>query len=110
MRAHVTKEVGGREVAILELTVGEIRQWLAEGWLADIESMVDPVDAALFADFTIPDLLRLTDLKRADIDAARPAELAELWARVKEVNADFFQMRELRLEKAAASATDALNS
>ena len=106
MRAQVTMPALGREVVIRELTVGEIRQWLTEGWLADIESMADAVDAALFGDFTLPDLLRLTDLTRNEIDGATPADLAAIWARAKAVNADFFQMRELRLEKMAA-ATDA---
>ncbi len=100
MRAVTTIQVLGRDVSIKELTVAEIRQWLAEGWLSDIESSIDPVDVVLFDGWSIPELRRLTDLSVEEIDRATPSELEAVWEKAKGVNRIFFQMRDERLAKA----------
>jgi hypothetical protein len=89
MRVIREIEVAGLKIQVKELTVGEIRAWLKEASAAG----GDLVDAALFEEFSVPDLCAMTDLKSADIDGLQPSEVRQVSAVAKEVNADFFAMR-----------------
>ena len=89
MRVIREIEVAGLKVQVRELTVGEIRAWLKDAAAPG----GDLVDAALFDDFGIPDLCRMTDLKAEDVDALQPSDMRKIAAVAQEVNADFFAMR-----------------
>lgn len=95
MRVAREVEIADRKVVVVELTVGEIRAWLAS---AQADGG-DIVDALLFEEFDPDALVRMTNLSAADIDAMTPSELTELAGHCREVNRDFFAMRQ-RMVKA----------
>lgn len=95
MKVVKTVPACGRDVTVSELTVGEIRAWLAGAAAGDD---ADVVDVALFEEVTLTDLLRMTDLTADEIAGAAPSELASLRESVKAVNRDFFSLRS-RLER-----------
>ncbi len=89
MRVIREIDLDGRSVQIRELTVGEVRQWLA--------SKVTPgdmVDSLLFEDIALSDLGFLTDLDADAVDTLTLSEVERVVAVAKEVNAAFFAMRE----------------
>lgn len=102
MRVIREIDLGDKTVQVKELTVGEIRAWLKDSGMVS----GDLVDAALFEEFSLPDLLHMTDLTAAAIDELLPSDLQKVFAVVKEVNPDFFAMRSraLALGRAALSA------
>ncbi len=77
-------------VGFKEMTVGEIRAWLKASGLVS----GDAIEATLFADYSLPDLLHLTTLTDAEIDLLPPSEIHRAFAFAKEVNPDFFEMRQ----------------
>lgn len=89
MRVIREIEVGGRKVQVKELSVGEIRAWLAGLG----SSTVDAVDVALFEEMSLGELALMTGLSQQDIEAMTPSELAEVLTTAQEVNARFFGMR-----------------
>jgi hypothetical protein len=102
---RVVKEIaiGGKTVEVRELTVADIR-----AWLKDMETAApgaDMLDVALFEDFGLDDLTRLTSLTRADMDIMTPTELRQVHAACKEVNGDFFGMRARLMEIGRAALT-----
>jgi hypothetical protein len=94
MRIVKTVPIGGRDVTVKELTVGEIRAWLADMG-ADGD---DVVSVALFEDATLADLSRMSDITAEEIAAAAPSELAAVLDMMRAVNKDFFSLR-ARLSK-----------
>ena len=90
MRVIREVKIGERAVSVKELTLGEIRGWLRES----SSPAGDVVDATLFEDFDAQDLCVMTSLKGAELDALTPTECRELAAACREVNADFFAMRQ----------------
>jgi len=82
------KKIGDRVVQIKELTLAEIRAWLADQGEGDV------VDAMLFDDCSLRDLTRLTDLQAAALEELAPSEIEELVNAAREVNWRFFAMRE----------------
>jgi len=93
-------DVAGRQVVVREMTVAEIRAWLDAVSQGDINL----VDAALFEEFSIADIPRMTDLTMADIDAMTPSQVRLVQERCKEVNGDFFGMRARTAEVGLAVA------
>lgn len=91
MRVIREIEVAGIGIQIKELTVGEIRAWFKETTAAGGGG--DLVDATLFDEFSMADIKVLTNLRDDRIDGLTPAEVREIAAAAKEVNADFFAMR-----------------
>jgi len=90
MRVIREIEVAGLRVQVRELTVGEIR-----AWLKDAQSGAgDVLDVLLFEDIDLPALARMTDLDAAAIEAMTPGDLRRVIDAAREVNADFFAMRE----------------
>lgn len=96
MKVVKTMPAVGRDVTVKELTVGEIRAWLAAAAAGAPDG--DVVSVALFEEVTLDDLLRMTDITADEIAGAAPSELAELREAVKAVNRDFFSLRS-RLER-----------
>ena len=101
MRVIREIDLGDKTVQVKELTVGEIRAWLKDSGMVS----GDLVDAALFAEFSLPDLQRMTDLSIEDVAGLAPSDLRQVFAACEEVNADFFAMRRraLALGRAALS-------
>lgn len=90
-RVEQTVPACGREVRVRELTVKEIRQWLAE--LSVTQEGVDVVDQLLFDDVALSEIGRMTDLTADEMASATPSELDALAARCREVNRHFFALR-----------------
>ncbi|WP_033998010.1 hypothetical protein [Pseudomonas paraeruginosa] len=85
-----SKEItlGDKSVLVRELTVLQVRDWLAE--MQQPGTPRDPVDEALFPECSLTDLQRMTSLTAADIDQLRPSQLREVLALCKELNPSFF--------------------
>ena len=92
MQAARLFDLDGRQVVIKELSLGEIRAWLAS--VVNQSEGGDVVDALLFEDFDPAALVRMTDLTAADLDSYTPSDLRRLAAVCRELNPDFFAMRE----------------
>lgn len=123
MRAEIRETFAERSVLFKELTLAEIRQWLAlvtadAAAAATTENAgfsapaVDVATSQLFEDFDVADLVMLTDLVDDDLGDFTPAELAAIHARCKTVNARFFAMRErlVAIGQAAMEATPQASS
>lgn len=82
-----------KKVVVRELTVGEIR-----AWLADKEQPGNLVDSMLIEDISLSDLLILSDLTMADIEDMTPGEIDLVIGIAKEINVTFFAMRGKILE------------
>lgn len=89
MRIIREHPLDGRKAMVKELTVGEIRAWLA----GKVE-LGDLVDTMLFEELALSDIEQLTDLTAEEIDQLAPSEIDALLPVLKEVNARFFAMRE----------------
>ncbi|WP_375738075.1 hypothetical protein [Pseudomonas boanensis] len=83
--------IGERRVTVRELTVAEVRQWLND---AAGKVSVDTVDAMLFEEISLPDLARMTSLDVESMGDWQPSQLREVIAAAKDLNKDFFAMRE----------------
>lgn len=101
MRVIREIDLDGKAVQVKELTVGEIRAWLKDSGMVS----GDLVDATLFEEFSLPDLLRMTSLTTEAIAGLTPGDLRQVFAACEEVNKDFFAMRSraLALGRAALS-------
>lgn len=94
MRNVQTVCIGDNSIEVRELTLAEIRAWLA--WLETGQGnagVPDLLDTALFDDFGLSDLLRMTSMTAADMEASSPSELRKVYDACQEVNRDFFSMR-----------------
>lgn len=90
MAATRSVMVGERPVTVRELTVAEVRNWVAE-----LEGRhLDPIRAMVFDDCSLDDLERMADMSAADMEAFAPGDLAELHAAAKALNPHFFKVRE----------------
>ena len=85
--------VAGKPAVAREMTVAEIRDWLAGKTGGE-----DVVDSLLFDDLSLPDLCQMSSLSKADIDKLAPSEIQLVIDEAKKVNQAFFAMR-LRLVK-----------
>ena len=110
--AAVAVMVGERSVAVKELTVTEVRDWIAE---AEAGLSVDPVRAMVFDDCSLDDLARLSDMLADDMEACTVAQLTPLRDKAKALNPHFFRVREalisvsraIQAGLALSSSTDA---
>lgn len=96
---------GARDVKVRELTVKEIRAWLAEGVMKDLKDLekLSAVDLVLLDDVSLSDLKIMTDITDEEIDESAPSQLEGLRDFCKEVNKGFFVLRK-KLEEAGAKA------
>lgn len=85
-------------VTIKELSVGEIREWLAE---MQKGVNVGYIDALLIDGVTLQDLERMSSLTMEQIDKLSPTQLARVADAARERNSHFFEFRQsvLRIGK-----------
>ena len=89
----------GTPVIVREMTVLQVRDWLAA---ATAERPLDLVGDGLFPACALADLPRMTDLTAERIDQLRPSQIEQVIAACKELNPHFFGMTE-RLSRALQS-------
>jgi prepilin-type processing-associated H-X9-DG protein len=91
-RANFTFADGSsRTVQVRELSVKEIRDWVKD---ATTSSEFDMVTEGLFTETSLKDFCLMTDLTQADLDNLKPSTIREVAKLCKEVNPDFFSLRE----------------
>lgn len=92
MTQHITnaKELmlGEIPVTVREMTVLQVRKWLAEMQSPGVKH--DLVGEALFLDCSLPDLQRMTSITIEQFDALRPSQIRQVIELCKELNPDFF--------------------
>jgi hypothetical protein len=93
MRVEKTITAMGRDVKVRELTVAEIRQWLAEAQTMGDGDSPDVLSMLLFDELSLDELQKFTDLTPDEISEAAPSVLYEVKEFVKEVNSHFFVLR-----------------
>lgn len=97
----------GQIVTVRELTVGEIRAWLAEAEQAT-EAQMDVVGSLLLGDVALADLARMTDISAAEMDALPLSAINQIKAVARGLNADFFALRQ-RITEVALGLAKATN-
>ena len=77
-------------VTVRELTVAEIR-----AWLADVQQAqgADLVDVLLLKDVALQDITRMSSLSMDQINTLTPSQLRAVLDAAREINADFFALR-----------------
>jgi hypothetical protein len=78
-------------VTVRELTVGEIRAWLADVQAAS--DAVDIVDVMLLRDVSLQDVQRMSSLTAEQVEALAPSQIRTVVAAARELNEDFFGLR-----------------
>lgn len=92
MPATAIAKVGEREVTVRELTVKEVRNWVAE---IEAGAVADPLRRLLFDDCSLDDILRMVvDPDAEFLEGFGESDLAELHAKAKAINPYFFRVRE----------------
>jgi len=99
----IAVEFAGRTVLCRELTVAEIRAWLLDAGKA--QTAADIIADFLFGELRFADLLRVTDVTAAELEAAYPSDIARLVAGAQEANPHFFGFAR-RLEGLAQTVTN----
>lgn len=95
-------QLGGIAVTVRELTVLQVRNWLAE--MVNPTGQADIVDQAFFDECSLGDLQRMTSLTREQIDQLRPSQLRDVIALCRELNPDFFGFMGRLVKPAAPTA------
>lgn len=90
MPAERVVEIKGLTATVRELTVAEVRDWVAE-----IESgaNVDPLRSMVFDDCGLDDLARMSDADAAVLESFTASELEPLRGACKALNPYFFKVR-----------------
>ena len=91
MTLKQTVQLGELSVIVRELTVGEIRAWMKR---TAESSTHDLVDDTLIESSSLADLLTMSDLRAAQLDDLTPNQVRQLLDACREVNRDFFALRE----------------
>lgn len=86
-----TVQIDGMRVTVRELTVGEIRAMMKR--LAEAANP-DPVGDTLLDEISLADLQAMTDLEPEHLDELTPSQLRQVFEACREVNRDFFALRE----------------
>lgn len=88
-----TKQVDlyGRVVTVRELTVGDVRDWLAT--IESGKQEIDVVGEFLFEDCTVDDLVRMSDMPREAFDALTPSQISPIREAARDLNPSFFRAR-----------------
>ena len=102
--AGLTREVSAaeRRVTVRELTVREVRQWLADMEEAATRQDVDVVGEFMLEGLSFEELTRFCDITRDELDACTQGEVAALAKAAKELNPGFFRVRERLFQTALA--------
>lgn len=90
MAATKVVELAGVKVTVRELTVAEVRTWLAE---IEAGVAVDPLGSMVFDDCSLDDLARMSDVTAAGMEALTYGELLPLRDACKALNPHFFRVR-----------------
>lgn len=96
MRRERIIALGEHAVTVRELTVGELRAWLADAegqLLKDADGTPDIVALWLLDECTLGDLMRMSSATREQLDDMADSELRALVAACKELNPGFFALR-----------------
>lgn len=88
MRVIREIEVGGEKVLVKELTLAELRAWLAEAASRLTLDLVDEVFAD--QDVLVSDIPFFSDLSVEALKGLAPSEIEPLVTMIREVNARFF--------------------
>lgn len=109
MTARVEVQVGERTVIVRELTVAEVRAWVAEH---EAGVPVDPLRALVFDDCSLDDLARLCNLPVEEMEQHTVADLTPLRDKAKALNPHFFKVREalVSVSRAIQAGLDSSNS
>lgn len=78
-------------VTVRELTVSEIRAWLAD--VQKASDSVDVIDVMLLRDVSLQDVQRMSSLAAEQVEGLAPSQLREVVAAARELNEDFFALR-----------------
>ncbi len=81
-----TITVGGQEITVREVSVGEIRAWMKELELED----TDVMDVALTQGYHMSAVRLITGLSRDQLDEMLPSERRVVAQECEKVNGDFF--------------------
>ncbi|ANJ73550.1 hypothetical protein K6V72_24200 [Ralstonia insidiosa] len=108
MSLTTTVPIGTHTVLVRELTVEEIRAWFAR--IRDPQQQLDVVDALMFRDVSVADILASTDLTAEAFGSLAPSEIRTLIEKIKEVNPDFFELRARLAEIGNRAAPDLASS
>lgn len=76
-------------VTVRELSVAEIRAWMAQSQEA-AQALPDLVDNLLLPGVALPDLTHLSSLTAAQIETLTPSELDQVLTAAREINRHFF--------------------
>lgn len=85
-------ELGDARITVRELTVADVRQWLADAEKAEADG-VDVVGSLLLDDISLADLTQMTDASVSDLDALPLSALHKVVDAAKSLNPDFFALR-----------------
>jgi hypothetical protein len=83
-------ELPGMTVTVRELTVAEVRTWVAE---QEAGASVDPLRAMVFDDCGLDDLARMSDASADALEAFGHSELERVREACKALNPHFFKVR-----------------
>ena len=83
--------VGDKEYTARELSMKEIRDWMADAEAKTGDELIDLGDV-LFDDVRVDDLVFITNASADELDTMTPSELRQIADACKEANADFFAM------------------
>lgn len=91
MAATLPVELAGLLVTVRELSVAEVRAWVAE---LEAGASVDPLRCMVLDDCSLDDLARMSDATAEQLEAYGPADLARVRDKAKALNPHFFRVRE----------------
>lgn len=92
MAASLEVSIGDRRVTVRELSVTEVRDWIAEHETGQVP--IDPVRAMVFDDCSLDDLARMCDMPADSMEEFGPVALGPLHDACKALNPHFFKLRE----------------
>lgn len=95
--------VAGYPVTVREITVREVRDWLADA--EQSAQRQDVISLALWEEITLADLQRMSDLSDSVADQALPSEVDKLIEAARELNPHFFGLLR-RLAAAGKTGSD----
>ncbi|MBF0213052.1 MAG: hypothetical protein HQM00_05730 [Magnetococcales bacterium] len=94
--------IGDRVVTVHEMTVSEIRSWVAS--LDD--SQINLVDHGLIDTVSLPDIQRMTDLTPEETDGMTPSQIDTVVDACKGVNGHFFKLAGRIIDVAQSAMAD----
>lgn len=107
--ARDTVPVGDLTVTVRELSVEEVRTWVAE---RDSGAVVDPLRAMVFEDCSLDDLARMSDVTAEQLETFPRADQTAIRDKAKALNPIFFKVREMLsgVSRILAAEAASLNS